>query len=111
MDAEEFQRSWSQMAATETFTHVVESLAEHTRTSDTIQTRLVHNNIFFVMKQQRSEGESLYFSAKSVKNAVFLLEASVSAGISRVAVSMKASDSQLAQHFIQAVSFLLSTSY
>lgn len=99
------------MAAAETFTHAVEALAEHTRNSEAIQTRLVHNNIFFVTKQQRSEGESLYFSAKSVKNAVFLVETSVSAGVSRVAVSMKTSDPQLAQHFIQALSFLLSTSY
>lgn len=110
MDAEEFQKSWSQMAAAETFTHVVE-VAEQSRGVDAVQTRLVHNNIFFVMKQQRGEGESLYFSAKSVKSAVFLLEAAISAGVPRVTISLKASDPTLSQHFIQAVSFLLSTSY
>lgn len=111
MDAEEFQKSWSQVASAETFTHVLETVAEQYRNLETIQTRLGHNNVFFVMKQQKADGDGLYFSARSVKSAVFLLEATVSAEGTRVAIAVKATDPQLCQHFVQAVSFLLSTSY
>jgi hypothetical protein len=111
MDTEEFQKSWSQMTSAETFTHVLETVAEQYRSLETLQTRLVHNNIFFVTKQQKADGDGLYFSARSVKSAVFLLETTISAGGSRVAIALKATDPQLSQHFIQAVTFLLSTSY
>lgn len=111
MDSEEFQQNWSQISASDTLSHTVDTIHDSYRSSESIKTRLVHNNIFFVTKQTRSEGESLFFSAKTVKNSLFLVEMMMGGGNLKVEVTVKASDARISQHFIQAVSFLLSTSY
>ena len=109
MDLTEFKGNWVQLAATETFTHTIDTLSDLCRTSDSLQARLVHNNIFSAGRDFREDGEVLLFAAKTLKNYVFLMELRMTGA--KAVVMVKASVPQLAQHFVQAVNFLLSTSF
>lgn len=109
MDLEEFHANWDQLSGTETFTHSLESLAENCRTADSLQARLVHNNVFYAGRELRPDGEVQLFSSKSLKSYTFLMELRLSTP--RASLLVRASVPPLAQHFVQAVSFLLSTTF